>query len=309
MATAMPHPPPRDSHPVRRYSIGAAQFEPDTLTPGLYIVATPIGNLGDITIRALATLAAANVILCEDTRTTAKLLARYGIRTRLEAYHEHNASKVRPGLLARLKGNMAMALVSDAGMPLVSDPGYRLAIEARAQGTTVTCCPGPSAVFTALALSGLPTDRFGFFGFVPQKQGERRRVWEELKNLKATLIFFESPHRIVAVLRDLATVLPDRTVVVARELTKLHEEVLRGQASEIAETLATRASVKGEITLLISPPAEAQAVSEEDLNAAVAEAAKSMAASKAASELARRFKLNKKEAYARVVAAKGITNG
>jgi 16S rRNA (cytidine1402-2'-O)-methyltransferase len=309
MAAAMPHPPPRDSQPVRRYSIGVAQFEPETLTPGLYIVATPIGNLGDITIRALATLAAANVILCEDTRTTAKLLARYGIRTRLEAYHEHNAAKVRPGLLARLKDNMAMALVSDAGMPLVSDPGYRLAIEAQAQGTTVTCCPGPSAVFTALALSGLPTDRFGFFGFVPQKQGERRRVWEELKNLKSTLIFFESPHRIVTALRDLATVLPGRTVVVARELTKLHEEVLRGQASEIAETLAARASVKGEITLLIGPPGETQAVSEEDLNAAVAEAAKSMAASKAASELARRFKLNKKEAYARVLAAKGSTNG
>ncbi|MBC8037484.1 MAG: 16S rRNA (cytidine(1402)-2'-O)-methyltransferase, partial [Rhizobiales bacterium] len=134
MAAAMPQPHPKESKPARRYAIGSAQFEPDALAPGLYIVATPIGNLGDITIRALATLAAADVILCEDTRTTAKLLNRYGIRTRLQAYHEHNAAKVRPAILARLKENTAMALVSDAGMPLVSDPGYRLAVEAAAQG-------------------------------------------------------------------------------------------------------------------------------------------------------------------------------
>ena len=145
---------PAPPKPIRRYTIGSAQFEPNSLEPGLYIVATPIGNLGDITIRALATLAAADVILCEDTRNTAKLLDRYAIRAKLFAYHEHNAGKVRPGILARLKENAAMALVSDAGMPLVSDPGYRLVVEAHAAGIAVTCCPGPSAVFTGLALSG-----------------------------------------------------------------------------------------------------------------------------------------------------------
>ncbi|MBC8038270.1 MAG: 16S rRNA (cytidine(1402)-2'-O)-methyltransferase [Rhizobiales bacterium] len=286
--------------------MGSAQFEPDALAPGLYIVATPIGNLGDITIRALATLAAADVILCEDTRTTAKLLNRYGIRTRLQAYHEHNAAKVRPAILARLRENAAMALVSDAGMPLVSDPGYRLAVEAAAQGIAVTCCPGPSAVFTALALSGLPTDRFGFFGFVPQKQAARNRVFTELAHFKSTAIFFESPHRIAATLRELAATLPERAVVVARELTKLHEEVLRGKAFEIAQTLAARPSVKGEITLLVGPPDEtAQAASDEEIRAAIAAAGKSMAASKAASEIARRFNLDRKDAYARILAAKG----
>jgi 16S rRNA (cytidine1402-2'-O)-methyltransferase len=310
MAVAMPRSLPGEKKLTSRYVIGGAQFESAPLPPGLYIVATPIGNLGDITIRALATLAAVDVILCEDTRTTAKLLARYGIRARLAPYHEHNAAKVRPQILARLKANAAMALVSDAGMPLVSDPGYRLAVEAAAAGIAITSCPGPSAVLNALVLSGLPTDRFGFFGFVPQKPGERSRVFAELANLRSTLVFFESPHRIVDTLRHLATALPGRSVVVARELTKLHEEVLRGQASEIAEKLAARVSVKGEITLLIGPPDEAlQAGSEEEIGAAIAEAVKSMAASKAAAEIARRFNLGRKDIYARILAARGKTNG
>lgn len=310
MVAAMPHPPPKESKPALRYSIGAAQFEPDALAPGLYIVATPIGNLGDITIRALATLAAADIILCEDTRTTAKVLHRYAIRTKLAAYHEHNAAKVRPGIIRQLKEQAAMALVSDAGMPLVSDPGYRLAMEVAAEGIAVTCCPGPSSVLTALVLSGLPTDRFGFFGFVPQKQGERRAVFLELKNLRSTLVFFESPHRIVATLHDIAAALPGRAVTVARELTKLHEEILRGPASEVAGMLAQRISVKGEITLLIGPPDEsAAAVSEEELSAAIAETVASMPASKAASELARRFNMGKKEIYARILAAKGNADG
>jgi len=301
---------PAPTKPIRRYAIGAAQFEPNSLEPGLYIVATPIGNLGDITIRALATLAAADVILCEDTRNTAKLLDRYAIRTRLFAYHEHNAEKVRPGILARLKENAAMALVSDAGMPLVSDPGYRLVVEAHAQGIAVTCCPGPSAVFTGLALSGLPTDRFGFFGFVPQKPGERSRVFAELASLKSTLIFFESPHRIVETLHDLANALPDRAVVVARELTKLHEEVLRGQALDIAATLAARPSVKGEITLLVGPPdGKPEAVPQDVIDTAIAGALQSMPASKAASDIARRFNLNRKDVYARILMARENADG
>ena len=212
------------------YIIGAHRFEAEPLAPGLHVVATPIGNLGDITLRALATLAAAETVLCEDTRTSGKLMERFAIKARLSPYHEHNAQAVRPHIIERLKQGAAIALISDAGMPLVSDPGYRLVKEAAELGIPVTACPGASAVLTGLALSGLPTDRFLFAGFVPQKQGERKRLFAELAGLKATLIFFESPHRIIETLQDLVTALPGRSVAVTRELTKLHEEVLRGTA-------------------------------------------------------------------------------
>ncbi len=190
------------------YIIGAHRFDAEPLAPGLHVVATPIGNLGDVTIRALSTLAAAETVLCEDTRTSGKLMERFSIRTKLSPYHEHNAQKVRPQILERLSQGAAIALISDAGMPLVSDPGYRLVKEAVEQGIPVTACPGPSAVLTGLALSGLPTDRFLFAGFVPQKQGERKRLFEEFAKLKATLIFFESPHRIVETLHDIGAALP-----------------------------------------------------------------------------------------------------
>jgi 16S rRNA (cytidine1402-2'-O)-methyltransferase len=232
-------------------------------------------------------------------------MERFAIRTRLSPYHEHNARDVRPGILERLKQGAAIALISDAGMPLVSDPGYRLVKEAAEMGIPVTACPGPSAVLTGLALSGLPTDRFLFAGFVPQKQGERRRLFAEFAKLKATLIFFESPHRIVETLHDLATVLPGRAVAVTRELTKLHEEVLRGTAAEIAAQLEARTSVKGEITLLVGPPVEEEAVQEADLDAAIAEALADMPASKAASEVAKRFNLSRSDVYQRILAAKG----
>lgn len=286
------------------YIIGAHRFEADPIAPGLHVVATPIGNLGDITIRALATLASADTVLCEDTRTSGKLMERFAIRTRLSPYHEHNAQKVRPEILERLSQGAAIALISDAGMPLVSDPGYRLVKEAAALGIPVTACPGPSAVLTGLALSGLPTDRFLFAGFVPQKQGERKRLFAEFAALKATLIFFESPHRIIETLHDLGAALPGRSVAVTRELTKLHEEVLRGTAEEIAAQLESRASVKGEITLLVGPPGEEEAVSEEDLDAAIAAALATMPASKAASELAKRFNLNRADIYQRILAVK-----
>jgi 16S rRNA (cytidine1402-2'-O)-methyltransferase len=286
------------------YIIGAHRFEADPIAPGLHVVATPIGNLGDITIRALATLASADTVLCEDTRTSGKLMERFAIRTRLSPYHEHNAQKVRPEILERLSQGAAIALISDAGMPLVSDPGYRLVKEAAALGIPVTACPGPSAVLTGLALSGLPTDRFLFAGFVPQKQGERKRLFAEFAALKATLIFFESPHRIIETLHDLGAALPGRSVAVTRELTKLHEEVLRGTAEEIAAQLESRASVKGEITLLVGPPGEEEAVSEEDLDHAIAAALATMPASKAASELAKRFNLNRADIYQRILAVK-----
>jgi 16S rRNA (cytidine1402-2'-O)-methyltransferase len=287
------------------YIIGAHRFEAEPLAPGLHVVATPIGNLGDITIRALSTLAAAETVLCEDTRTSGKLMERFAIKTKLSPYHEHNAQRVRPEILERLKQGAAIALISDAGMPLVSDPGYRLVKEAVELGIPVTACPGPSAVLTGLALSGLPTDRFLFAGFVPQKQGERKRLFEEFSRLKATLIFFESPHRIIETLQDLDTALPGRSIAVTRELTKLHEEVLRGTAAEIATTLSARTSVKGEITLLVGPPMEEETVSEADLDAAITEALTAMPASKAASDVAKRFGLNKADVYQRILAAKG----
>ncbi len=288
-----------DDH--RSYIIGAHRFEAEPLAPGLYVVATPIGNLGDMTIRALATLAAAETVLCEDTRTSAKLMERFAIKAKLWSYHEHNAQKVRPEILARLQQGATVALISDAGMPLVSDPGYRLVKEAVELGIPVTACPGPSAVLTGLALSGLPTDRFLFAGFVPQKQGERKKLFAEFAKLKATLIFFESPHRIIETLHDLATALPGRHVAVTRELTKLHEEVLRGAAAEIATQLEARPSVKGEITLLVGPPAGEEEVSETELENAITHALAEMPASKAASELAKRFNLNRSDVYQRIL--------
>ncbi len=291
-----------DTRPT--YIIGAHRFEAEPLAPGLHVVATPIGNMGDITLRALATLAAAETVLCEDTRTSGKLMERFAIKTRLSPYHEHNAQKVRPEILERLRQGATIALISDAGMPLVSDPGYRLVKEAAEIGIPVTACPGPSAVLTGLALSGLPTDRFLFSGFVPQKQGERKRLFAELAKLRATLIFFESPHRIVETLYDLAAALPARRVAVTRELTKLHEEVLRGSAGEIAAQLAARPSVKGEITLLVGPPMEEEPVSEADLGDAITDALSAMPASKAASEVAKRFNLNRADIYQRILARK-----
>ena len=275
------------------------------MVPGLYVTATPIGHLGDVTLRALATMAAADILLCEDTRTTAKLLERYGIRNRLMAYHEHNAAKVRPAILRALREGQAIALVSDAGMPLVSDPGYRLVADCVSNAIPVTAIPGASAVLTALALSGLPTDRFAFLGFLPTKSGERKKLLTEFMNVKATLIAFESPHRIVDALADLAIVLNNRRVAVSRELTKLHEEVLRGTALEVHGILSTRPSVKGEITLVISP-AEQNAVqaSDEDIESAIDDALKFMPAAKAAADIAKRFDLAKKDIYTRILARK-----
>ncbi len=275
------------------------------MAPGLYVTATPIGHLGDVTLRALSTMAAVDTLLCEDTRTTAKLLERYGIRTRLMAYHEHNAAKVRPAILRALGEGQSIALVSDAGMPLVSDPGYRLVADCIANEIPVTAVPGASAVLTALALSGLPTDRFAFLGFLPTKSGERKKLLTEFMNVKTTLIAFESPHRIVDALVDVAGVMNNPRVAVTRELTKLHEEVLRGTALEVRDILSARPSVKGEITLVIAPPEQnTSQASDEVIESAIDDALKSMPAAKAASDIAKRFDLAKKDIYARILARK-----
>jgi len=220
--------------------------------PGtLYLVATPIGNLEDMTFRAVRVLKEADLIACEDTRQTRKLLDHYGIDRPTISYHEHNEAARAAELVARMREGARVALVSDAGMPLVSDPGYRVVKAAVENGIRVEPVPGASALVVALAASGLPTDEFHFAGFLPPKAGQRRRAIEALSGEPATLVFYEAPHRIVEALRDIAEVLGPRPVVVARELTKLHEEFLRGAAGEVADALAARDAVKGEITLLV----------------------------------------------------------
>ncbi len=229
--------------------------EPQTLPPGLHIVATPIGNLRDITLRALDVLGAADVIACEDSRVTAKLLAAYGIQTPRTPYHEHNAQSARPKLIARMKAGESVALVTDAGTPLVSDPGYKLALEAHAQGIAVTTLPGPSAPVTALVLSGLPSDRFFFAGFTPPRSAARRQAIAALAEVPGTLVFFESAKRLAAFLDDALAVLGPRPAAVARELTKLHEEVARGTLGELAERYHRDGAPRGEVVVVIGPPA------------------------------------------------------
>ncbi|HWC98966.1 MAG TPA: 16S rRNA (cytidine(1402)-2'-O)-methyltransferase, partial [Candidatus Sulfopaludibacter sp.] len=217
----------------------------------LYLVATPIGNLEDITYRAVRLLGEVDLIACEDTRHTHRLLEHYGIQKPTISYHEHNEAERTEELASRLLAGTTIALVSDAGMPLVSDPGYRLVRAAVECGVTVHALPGPSAALTALAASGLPTDSFHFGGFLPSKPGQRAKALEALAEEHATLIFYEAPHRILEALEAVEAALGPRPVVVARELTKIHEEYLRGTAAEIRAQLEARDAVKGEITLLV----------------------------------------------------------
>lgn len=238
-------------------AIDAAKAE-----PGLYLVATPIGNLGDITLRALEVLAGADVIACEDTRVTRKLIERYGITTPLTAYHEHNAAEARPKLLARLAGDQAIALVSDAGTPLISDPGYKLVRAACEAGHSVSALPGPSSVLAALSVAGLPTDRFFFEGFLPPKQAARQKRAAVLANIPTTLVMFESGPRVAAMLADLAAAFGKRTAAVCRELTKLHEEVKRGDLETIAHEYTAGAETRGEFVIVVAPPAEEEEISD-----------------------------------------------
>lgn len=217
----------------------------------LYVVSTPIGNLADMTYRAVQTLRDVNIIACEDTRQTRKLLDHYSIQASLISFHEHNEAARSDELVGRLLGGESVALVSDAGTPLISDPGFRLVRAAVAAGVPVVPVPGASACLAALSASGLPTDEYRFCGFLPRKQGERQRRLQSLTGESATLVFYEAPHRILESLEDVAAVLADPPVVLARELTKLHEELLRGRASEVLTDLRRRDSVKGEITLVI----------------------------------------------------------
>ena len=228
-----------------------------SMAPGLYVVATPIGNARDITLRALDVLKTCDLLAAEDTRVTAKLLAIHGVSRPLLAYNDHNAAKERPRLLARLRQGARIALISDAGTPLVSDPGYKLVRDALAEDIAVHAIPGASAVLAALAAAGLPTDRFHFAGFLPPRSGERRRALEGLRAVQASLILFESPNRLGESLSDMAAILGPRRAAVCRELTKLHEEVRRGNLDLLAAAYAEEGSPKGEITMVVAPPPEA----------------------------------------------------
>ncbi|MCU4181319.1 16S rRNA (cytidine(1402)-2'-O)-methyltransferase [Bosea sp. BH3] len=246
------------------YTAFGLRAEAEPLSPGLHIVATPIGNLRDISFRALATLAAADAILAEDTRTSKTLLAHYGIATPLLPYHEHNAAQMRPKVLAKLREGGKLALISDAGTPLVSDPGYKLVAELVAEGLPVTGIPGPSAVLAALVLAGLPTDRFFFEGFLPPKSGGRRTRLTELAAIPGTLVFFESPRRLAEMLTDAAAVLGARPGAVARELTKFYETVRRGTLPELAAHYGSAEEARGEIVVIIGPPGATDLVPTDD---------------------------------------------
>ncbi|MFC7396461.1 16S rRNA (cytidine(1402)-2'-O)-methyltransferase [Chelatococcus sp. GCM10030263] len=288
-------------NPARYTAFGLAA-EAEALAPGLHLVATPIGNLKDISFRALGTLAAAAAVLAEDTRVTKTLLAHYGISTPLIPYHEHNAAQMRPQLMERLQAGEALALVSDAGTPLVSDPGYKLVAAALEAGVPVTSVPGPSAVLAALIVSGLPSDRFFFEGFLPQKSAGRRSRLAALAAVPGSLVFFESPHRVAAMLADAAHILGPRPAAVARELTKLFETVRRGSLTELAEAYAGEGPPKGEIVVVIGPPDADARDSAADLDERLETALKLHSVKDAAAVVAADTGLPKREVYARALA-------
>jgi 16S rRNA (cytidine1402-2'-O)-methyltransferase len=272
------------------------------LAPGLYIVATPIGNLGDLSPRAAQILMKADVVAVEDSRVTAGLFRHLGTKGRMLPYHDHNADAVRPGLIARMASE-AVALVSDAGTPLISDPGFKLVRDARAAGHVVTTIPGPCAAIAALTLAGLPTDRFLFLGFLPAKQQARAEAVAEVAAIRATLVLYESGPRLSACLAALAEGLGDREAAVAREITKRFEECVTGTLTELSARYAD-APPKGEMVVVVAPPGEAAPASEEDGDAALVEALKRLPPAKAAGEVAKRLGLDRKALYARALKLK-----
>ncbi|HMH65508.1 MAG TPA: 16S rRNA (cytidine(1402)-2'-O)-methyltransferase, partial [Rhizomicrobium sp.] len=290
--------------------LDAAGKSPTSLTPdrgdlaaGLYILATPIGNARDITLRALEALKGCDVIAAEDTRVTSKLLSIHGISKPLIAYNDHNGQQMRPKILARLAQGEVVVLVSDAGTPLVSDPGYKLVREVITAGANIVVLPGPSAVLAGLSLSGLPSARFLFAGFLPSRAGERKSALEELKSVDATLIFFESAQRLAESLAAMAEVLGDRPCAMARELTKLHEEVRRGSLTELAAHYEKAGAPRGEVTLLVAPPLDA-APDTARIDAALKAALPFMPVKAAADMIAGLTDAPRKQIYARALELK-----
>lgn len=290
------------------YSPFGAAIEAPKPAGGLYLVATPIGNLGDISLRALELLAGADVIACEDSRVTRKLTARYGIKTPMAPYHEHNAAEARPKILDRLAQGQAVALVSDAGTPLISDPGYKLVRAACEAGYPVTALPGASAVLAALSLGGLPTDRFFFEGFLPAKQAARQKRIAELSAIPATLLIFESGPRLAAALLDLSAGLGARAAAICRELTKLHEEIRRGDLSTLAQDYAAGHETRGEIVIVVAAPAEA-AGDAADLDAMLRSALARVSVKDAVGEVALATGRPRREVYQRALELADIAGG
>ncbi len=274
-----------------------------SLDPGLYVVSTPIGNLRDITLRALDVLTAADEVLAEDTRVAGKLMSAYGLKARLSPYHDHNGAERRPGLIRALQGGAKIALISDAGTPLVSDPGWKLAHEALEAGVKVIPIPGASAMLAGLVASGLPSDKFLFAGFLPPKSGARKSAAEALKAVPGTLIFYESGPRLADALADLASVLGDRDAAVARELTKMFEETRRGTLADLATHYAESGPPRGEIVLLVGPPGEHE-VTPQRLDAALRDALDGQPTKAAANAVAEALGLPKRDVYQRALQLK-----
>ncbi|MCC0055400.1 MAG: 16S rRNA (cytidine(1402)-2'-O)-methyltransferase [Rhodobiaceae bacterium] len=292
--------PPGTSSP-RRFFIAGTALDAPSLPPGLHVVATPIGNLGDVTLRALQVLAAADRIACEDTRRSAILLRHYGIEARLVPYHEHNAARQRPRILSMIGDGESVALISDAGTPLVSDPGYRIVTDCIEAGFAVVPVPGASALLSGLVGAGLPSDRFWFEGFLPPKEKARRDRLAAIANIPGTLIFYESPARLAAALSDMALVFGPRRAVVARELTKLHETFERGGLPELA-AIFSGAAVKGEIVILVGPPEREAPVEPADLDERLASLTDEKGARTASEILADETGLDRKMLYRRAIA-------
>lgn len=283
----------------------ATPVQSPRLAPGLYVVATPIGNLRDITLRALEVLRAADLVLCEDTRVTHKLLERHQLSPKLAAYHDHNAASVRPRVLAELAKGSAIALVSDAGTPLVSDPGFKLVEAAIEAGHRVFPIPGASAALAALVAAGLPSDRFFFEGFLPPKSGARKARLSELRAIPATMIFYESGPRLAESLSDMAATLGARDAAVCRELTKAFEEIRRGTLSDLAAHYEEAGAPKGEIVVVVAPPGETPLLDEEDIEQKIKMALKTLSLKDASAAIAAETGLPRKEIYARALALAG----
>jgi 16S rRNA (cytidine1402-2'-O)-methyltransferase len=293
----------------RTYRIGDANFNAKPLEPGLYLVATPIGNLGDVTIRALETLAGADLVACEDTRTSRVLLDRYGITTKPVSYHVHNEASSGARLLDDIAAGKAVALISDAGTPLVSDPGGRIAADARARGIRVVPIPGASAVLAALSIAGLASERFLFEGFLPAKQMQRRSRLASLGSLDVTLLFYEAPHRLSETLADMASVYgPDRLAAVCRELTKTFEECVQAPLGDLSARYPDDANVRGEIVIVVAPPTE-RATTSADVDSLLRSLVAEMPASKAAAEASRLTGEPKGDLYKRILAMKSHSDG
>ncbi|MEZ5816076.1 MAG: 16S rRNA (cytidine(1402)-2'-O)-methyltransferase [Hyphomicrobiaceae bacterium] len=291
---------------LRRVSAELERWLTEPLPAGLYLVATPIGNLGDITLRALAVLSRADLVCCEDTRHSRTLLSHFGIDRSLRAYHEHNADSERPRLLSELARGRMIALISDAGTPLISDPGFKLVRDCLAAGHPVTAVPGPSSAIAAVSVSGLPTDRFHFAGFLPSREGQRRSRLSELAAIDATLVVFEAPNRLAVALADVAAILgADRDVAVARELTKRFEQVRRGTAAELA-AWAEAEPARGEIVILVGPPSRREAT-DEDVEAALRALQPGASLKDAAKSVAASLGISRSRAYDIALRLKDVT--